>query len=664
MWEQAWLGYREIPNSTLKDYILKVSVSKAFKKDQRVNAALEEIQHACQEMFGEQMKVLEEGFAGPGLVIEQGKEAALTDEGYRLFEDMGQLKLVAQTGRGILYGVFAVIEAARLGKSIDGAKVESIPDNGFRMLNHWDNMDGSVERGYAGASFFFKENQILDTKRLKDYARLMASIGINGVVINNVNVKDEATYLITHKHFERLAEISQLFYTYGIQLYLSINYAAPMEIGGLDTADPFDEGVIAWWSEQSRQVFENIPYFGGYLVKADSEGRKGPFSYGRNQADGANMLAKAVAPFGGIIIWRCFVYNCQQDWRDLKTDRAKAGFEAFMPLDGVFDENVILQIKNGPMDFQVREPVSPLFGAMEKTNQMLEVQAAQEYTGQQRHVCYLIPMWKEVLEFDTRYHNRWGRVKDVISGKTYERRLGGMSAVSNMGDDPNWTGHDLAGANLYGFGKLAWNTDLDAQSIAYDWSVLTFGENEALTADIVTILMNSWLAYEGYTSPLGIGWMVNVSHHYGPSPDGYEYDRWGTYHRADLHAIGVDRTMAGTGYTGQYHPENSALYENIETCPNELLLFFHRIPYTYQLSTGKTLIQHIYDSHFEGAQEATQMCQRWKQNEALLSPHVFGRTLLRFEHQVEHAQLWRDVINSYFYRKCGIDDEKQREIYE
>ncbi len=524
-------------------------------------------------------------------------------------------------------------------------------------------MDGSIERGYSGNSFFFKNDEVLVDERTRMYARLAASVGINASVINNVNVKDMATYMITDKYFEKINRMAGIFAEYGIKFYMSLNYAAPMELGELDSADPLDENVKAWWMKKMKEVFGNIQNLGGFLIKADSEGRPGPFTYGRTHADGANMLADAVAPYGGIIVWRCFVYNCQQDWRDLKTDRARSGYDNFMGLDGTFRENVILQIKNGPMDFQVREPVHPLFGGLTKTNQMLEVQVAQEYTGQQRHVCYLIPMFKEVLSFKTYVKEELDTVEDIVSGKTFGQSNCGMAAVINTGDDENWTGHDLAAANFYGFGRLAFEPDLTAEEIAREWILLTFGSDREVMDTIQYILMNSWPTYEKYNAPLGIGWMVNPHEHYGPSVDGYEYDRWGTYHRADLHGIGVDRSHNGTGYATLYQPQNAEIYDDMEKCPDELILFFHHVPYDYVLRSGKTVLQHIYDTHFEGVEMVDEMVERFLALEGKIDEKRFERMKERLLHQKWHSREWRDQINSYFYRKTGIADQQGRTIY-
>jgi len=376
------------------------------------------------------------------------------------------------------------------------------------------------------------------------------------------------------------------------------------------------------------------------------------------------MLAEALEPFGGIIIWRAFVYNCLQDWRDLETDRAKAAYDNFMPLDGKFRDNVILQIKNGPMDFQVREPVSPLFGGMKNTNQILELQITQEYTGQQKHLCYLIPQWKEILQFDTYARGRGSTVERIVTGSVFPQKHTGFAGVVNVGNDHNWTGHTLAQANLYGYGRLSWNPELSAEEITDEWVRLTFGNEPGLIKTISRILLTSWEVYEKYTSPLGIGWMVNPGHHYGPSVDGYEYSPWGTYHRADHFGIGVDRTTEkGTGFTGQYYPENAKLYESMEKCPEELLLFFHHVSYTYHLKSGKTLIQHIYDTHFEGVEKVKEMIKCWQDMKGVIFDETYNHVLARLKIQLDHAREWRDVINSYFYRKSGISDELNRKIY-
>ena len=677
MYSSLWLNYEKllISNDVEKraaDILKNVCFVSCDGENRIFKSIKKEIETASEILLGEKSTIsFSDKKEQNALSVCLVREDKLGKEGFRIYSDDNAFTIEANDYNGLLYGTFEFIEMLRLGKLTKEVNIIKIPDNPLRMLNHWDNMTGDIERGYSGNSFFFADNKMLINDRTVMYARAVSSVGINAVVINNVNVKGEASYLISKKHYDDVRKLSELFADYGIRLFLSVNYALPLEYG-LESADPLDEKVCEWWKSKCVEIYENVPLLGGFLVKADSEGRPGPFTYGRNQADGANMLARAIAPFDGIIIWRCFVYNCKQDWRDEKTDRAKSGYDYFHSLDGKFEENVILQIKNGPMDFQVREPISPLFGGLENTNQMLEVQIAQEYTGQQRHVCFLIPWFKEILAFNT--HMKEASVADIVSGRVMGNKNAGMTAVCNTGDDYNWTGHDLAGANLYGFGKLAFDTSLSATDIAANWARLylsqAIGESsfakkngEKIVNTVKEILMKSWPVYEKYNAPLGIGWMVVPGIHYGPDVDGYEYSPWGTYHKADLHAIGRDRTDNGTGYVSQYREENKKMYENVETCPEELLLFFHRLPYNYVLKNGKTVIQHIYDTHFEGADEAAKLLEEWKSLEGLISKDVYERALERFIHQAEHSKEWRDVINSYFFRKTGIKDLQGREIY-
>ncbi|MGG4035625.1 alpha-glucuronidase family glycosyl hydrolase [Paenibacillus cisolokensis] len=608
---------------------------------------------------------------GPDSAHTDGGEAdaPASPDGYRIrtiYRDGGEyIRIAGESPGGALYAVFHFLRLLATGSGIEALDIAEAPACKLRMINHWDNMDGSVERGYAGRSIFFRNGEVLaSSPRIRDYARLMASIGLNGIAINNVNVHRLESSLITERLLPDVAAIAELFREYGIRLFLSVNYASPVELGELPTADPLDRRVAEWWMRRAADIYRHIPDFGGFVVKADSENRPGPFTYGRDHADGANMLADALAPYGGLVLWRCFVYNCRQDWRDRTTDRARAAYDHFKPLDGRFRDNVVLQIKNGPMDFQVREPVSPLFGAMERTNQIMEFQITQEYTGQQRHVCYLIPQWKEILDFDTLLKGEGSTVKAIAAGQVHPYTHCGITAVSNVGDDDNWTGHLLAQANLYGYGRLIWNPELAAAEIAEEWTRLTFGADPEVLSVVTGLLLESWPIYEQYTSPLGVGWMVKPHVHYGPDVDGYEYSKWGTYHFADCRGIGVDRTQAsGTGYTAQYESANAERYERLETCPDELLLFFHHVPYTHRLQSGKTVIQHIYDTHFEGVERLQYWIGRWAELEGKIDADRFGHVNERLKEQLDSAKEWRDVINTYFYRKSGIADERGRVIY-
>ncbi len=597
------------------------------------------------------LRELREGLAALGAAPGSGclrlREEPGEGEGWTLTWE-GEDVVLAGPGRGLLYASFTLLEKLALGQEI--LPETSAPRYPLRMLDHWDNADGTIERGYAGNSFFFREGRPVCDARTRDYARLLASVGLNGCCLNNVNVFGEALELITGKYDGVLREIGDTLEEYGVGLWLCVNFAAPLDQGGLPTADPLDPEVRTWWQETCDRLFAAVPNLKGFLVKADSEGRPGPQTYGRTQAEGANMLGSAVKPHGGTILWRCFVYNCTQDWRDGKTDRARAQYDTFAPLDGAFGENVLLQAKNGPVDFQVREPVSPLLLRLERTRSIVEFQLAQEYTGQQWHVCYLAPLMKEVLDFT----GSRGRVKDRISA---------VSAVSNTGEDFNWCGHDLAAANLYAFGRLCWDPDSDARALAREWICLTYGPDPVVEDAVTDILMRSREVYEQYTSPLGLGWLCWPPTHYGPSPDGFEYDRWGTYHKATCREIGVERGTGGTGYSEQYGPELGALYGNMDTCPEELLLFFHRVPYGYRMKDGRTLLQRIYDDHFAGFAAAEEMARAWDGLEGRVPEDAFRRVRERFREQVRSAREWRDIINSWLYRLTLIPDEGGREIY-
>lgn len=598
------------------------------------------------------------------LIYEISKNDKLGSEGFTISKKNQSILISANTTKGLLYGCFHLYQELVVGKEVPDV-FSSVPDQSIRILNHWDNFDGSIERGYAGDSIFYKDNKFRHNyDKLREYARLITSMGINAISINNVNVHKRETFFITGTYLEEIKAIAEIFHQYGIDIYLSVNFAAPVTVGGLENADPVDAAVAKFWREIADGIYKVIPYFGGFLIKADSEGEPGPFTYGRNHDEGANMLARALRPHGGRVIWRCFVYNCLQDWRDRSIDRAKAAYDNFIALDGKFDDNVILQIKNGPIDFQVREPVSPLFGALKKTNHILEVQITQEYTGHQKHICYLLPMWKEILDFDTKYPVDRSQVKDVIRNQSLNIKDSGIAAVANVGMDNNWTGHKLAQVNLFGFGKVAWDNSLSSEEIVDEWLALTFNLNDKDKAIIAEIILTSYRTYEDYTAPLGIGFMVRPNHHYGPDVDGYEYDRWGTYHFADRDGIGVERTLAnGTGYTRQYSDEKFAEYENLATCPDELVIFFHHLPYTHVLHSKKTIIQHIYDTHFEGYDKVEKYIEMWKQLGDVLDKESYQNVAERLEEQRRCARDWKDQINTYFYRKSGIPDALGRKIY-
>jgi len=592
------------------------------------------------------------GYANKGAEINLSISESLGPEAYAIKGSLDGITVTGGCTSGLLYGVYGLLSRLQRGQTgFDDNAKPAVPK---RILNHWDNIDGSVERGYAGRSLFFCSGEIgYNTARLEDYARLLASIGINEICMNNVNVYYESAKLIT----DRLPEVTRsadIFRPFGIRLIIAIHFESPVLLGGLTTADPLDESCAKWWKDAAANVYRHIPDLAGFLVKADSEFRAGPMSMGRTQAEGSNLIAQALKPHGGTVYWRCFVYNCMQDWRDTVTDRPMAAYKYFYPLDGQFADNVVLQIKHGPSDFQVREPNSPLLGAMENTRQILELQVTQEYTGQQKDLYATAVQWEEIFDHPV--------TDKLVTRDLMGNKIEALVAVANTGNDVNWTGHLLAQANLYALGRMAWDPNLTAAEIINEWAHLTFGSD--LQKPIAQMVLKSRAVYEKYNAPLGIGWMVNINHHYGPSVDGYEYMKWGTYHRADTKAIGVDRTTAGTGFTAQYHPHVQAMYENKETCPEEIMLYFHRLPYDYVLKSGQTLLQYIYDTHFEGVEEVEEFIQTWEALKDRLPEGAYTSVRQRFDMQLANAIEWRDVVNSYFYRKTGIADAKGRKIYE
>jgi alpha-glucuronidase len=570
------------------------------------------------------------------------------------------LVVTGKTDRAVLYGVFALLSKIGRNESVSPLNEMQQPYAAIRWVDQWDNLDGSIERGYAGRSFFFEQGKVrADMTRVGEYARLLASIGINACTINNVNA-DVRT--LETDFLPQIARIADEFRPWGVRLSLAVDLSSPKSIGGLDTFDPIDPQVAAWWKAKADQIYKLVPDFTGFVVKADSEGRSGPSAYGRTHADAANVIARAMAPHGGIVLYRAFVYNHHLDWHNPKADRAKAAYDNFRPLDGQFDKNVVLQIKYGPIDFQAREPVSPLFGGLRQTNEAVELQVTQEYTGQQRHLVYLVPLWKEALDFDLRVEANHTPVKQLASGRVFHQPLGGFVAVVNAGMDENWLAHPFAMANLYGFGRLAWVASLSAKQIAEEWARLTFGNDPAVVKTATEINLASWRTYEEYTGPLGAQTLTDIlGSHYGPGIESSEENGWGQWHRADHAGIGVDRAMAtGTEYTGQYPPDVAEMYESVQSTPDELVLFFHHVPYTHVLHSGKTVIQHIYDSHYEGASRVEEFAREWSLLEGRVDHDRYEDVLRRLEYQTGHAIVWRDAICNYFLRLSSIPDAHGR----
>jgi len=593
----------------------------------------------------------------------------LEPDGYWVYwngsDDHRMLFIAGADQPGVLYGAFAFLSLRNVfgpnfvQLNLHKHPLRSHPAFNIRWVDEWDNPDGSIERGYAGRSIFFEGGNVRDDLApVAEYARLLASVGINGCNVNNVNA---APQLLTHESLQGLARIANTMRPWGVHLAISVAIASPQTIGGLATFDPLDPAVKAWWTAKVNEIYALIPDFAGFTVKADSEGQPGPASYGRTPADAANLLATALQPHGGVVLYRAFVYNHHADWRDPKADRARAAYDIFHPLDGKFAPNVIVQIKEGPIDFQAEEPVSPLFAGLRHTSQAMEVEITQEYTGQQRHLVYLAPMWKQVLDFDLRADAQSTPVNEILAGKSFHQPLGGMVGVAGVGRDA-WLGSPLAMANLYAFGRLAWNPDLTPDEIAAEWTRQTISTDPEVVATVDKMLMQSWPAYVNYTGPLGTQTLTDITgSHYGPNIESSENNGWGQWHRDDRLGIGMDRTVAtGTGYVGQYPPEVATIYESLETTPDNLLLFFHHVPYTHRLHSGKTIIQYIYDSHYEGAAQAAEFVNEWASLKGRIDDKLYDDVHARLEYQAGHAIVWRDAIVQYFLKQSGIPDDKGR----
>lgn len=579
--------------------------------------------------------------------------------------------ILGQNERGALYGAFEYLSQLAQGNLTTTTTTNttttytSIPNQPIRWINQWDNLDGSIERGYGGASIFFAEGTVKpDLTRAAQYARLAASIGLNGIVVNNVNADEK---LLNATNIAGLGRIADVFRPYGVQLGISLNFASPNAT--LGTFDPLDPAVIAWWTNITDVLYQTVPDLAGYLVKGDSEGQPGPLSYNRTLADGANLFAKPLQPYGGVVMYRAFVYNDKLNESDWYADRAKAAVDYFQPLDGDFDENVVVQIKYGPIDFQVREPTSPLFANLRETNAAIELEVAQEYLGQQCHLVYLAPLWKTILDFDLRVDNQTTLVRDIISGQRFNRGLSGSAAVVNVGTNTTWLGSHLAMSNLYAYGRLAWDPSQDPEDILKDWTRLTWSADETVVETLTEMSMQSWPAYENYTGNLGIQTLTNIlGNHYGPKPQSQDNNGYCQWTRADATSVGMDRTVFngtgnGTGYSGQYPPEIYNLYEDIMTTPDDLLLWFHHVNWTHRLrSSGKTVIQHFYDAHYAGAETAQGFVGLWEnlQGKPGIDDERFDDVLYRQVYQAGHSLVWRDSIVNFYYNMTSIPDENGR----
>lgn len=570
-------------------------------------------------------------------------------EGYMLTDS----SIIASSSIGILYGAYDLLRLQETGNLSHLSKTEK-PAVNLRILNHWDNLDGSIERGYAGKSIWKWDEIILDKagefknisknlrNRLITYARSNASIGINGAVLNNVNASPQ---MMTSEYLHKVKVIADIFRPYGIRVYLSINFASPMALGYTKTADPLDMKVQLWWKKKAKEIYASIPDFGGFLVKANSEGQPGPGDYHRSHADGANMLADALKPFGGIVMWRSFVYGANHKGED----RVKQAVSEFKYQDGKFRDNVILQSKNGPLDFQPREPYAPIFDNIHQTPQIAELQITQEYLGQSKHLVYLAPMWKEFFRFVS------------------PDKLKGIAGVSNIGDDANWCGHPFSQANWYAFGRLAWNPSISSEEIAHEWLILTYGcKDERFTKPVEMMMLTSREACVNYMMPLGLHHIFKFDHHYGPEPDGFKAEyplEWCPvyYHQADSNGIGFNRSSDGTDAVGQYPEPYRSLYDNLATCPEEYLLWFHHVPWNYRMKSGSTLWEELCMRYNMGVSMVETYRDYWHTStKEYMKDHIteWEMTDSLLNVQLASAKEWRDVCLKYFqtFSKMNIDE--------
>jgi alpha-glucuronidase len=570
-------------------------------------------------------------------------------EGYilrRIVHDGGHRTLiVANREQGLLYGAFALLRHLQTHQSLDQLKIISAPKIERRLLNHWDDLNRHVERGYAGFSLWewFYLPEIRDP-RYRDYARACASLGINGAVLTNVNANAQ---ILTAPYLAKVKALAEEFRPWGLRVYLTARFSAPIEIGGLKTADPLDPAVAAWWREKSAEIYRAIPDFGGFLVKANSEGQPGPQDYKRTHADGANLIADALAPFNGIVMWRAFVYS-----PDNNDDRVKQAVTEFGPLDGKFRQNVIVQIKNGPLDFMPREPFSPLFGAMPQTRLAAELQITQEYLGQSTQLAYLAPLWKEVLDTDTYARGPGTSIASIIDGSAKLQHPSVIAGVANTGTDRNWTGHLLAQANWYAFGRLAWDHSLGSEAIAGEWTRLTFGHDEATVAAITRMLLGSRETVVNYSMPLGLTHIMAEGNHYGPGPwvDKLARADWTAvyYHRADEKGIGFDRTAAGSNALAQYAPEWRKVWGDPTTCPENLLLWFHHVSWDHQMKSGRPLWDELCLRYQQGVDEVRAMQRTWDSLKGRIDNERFTHVQQRLARQELDARDWRDACLLYF----------------
>jgi alpha-glucuronidase len=653
-----WMRYKQVENAKILQQYRNIITGLAVTgTTTTINIAKEELLKGLQGLLGKPIPVLTYLKNNTISIFKKpvGRHENISinynelgSEGFAIYSFNGNIKnntiITANTDIGVLYGVFHFIRLLQTQQDITKLNIVSSPKLKLRLLNHWDNLNRTVERGYAGFSIWNWHTlpDYID-KRYIDYARANASIGINGTVLTNVNAN--AT-ILTKPYLEKVKALANLFRPYGIKVYLTARFSGPIEIGNLKTADPLNEEVQHWWKNKVKEIYSYIPDFGGFLVKANSEGQPGPQDYKRNHADGANMLADAVAPFGGIIMWRAFVYNPESN------DRFKQAHDEFQPLDGKFRKNVLVQVKNGPIDFQPREPFSPLFSAMPQTPLMMEFQLTQEYTGQGTHLFYAAPMFKEVLNTDTYSNGKGSTVSKVIDGSLDNHTLSGMAGVSNIGNDINWCSQPFSQANWYALGRLSWDYNVSAEQIAAEWIKQTFTNDKKTVSALSNIMMNSHEALVNYMTPIGLTHIMYNGHHYGPMPWGNTLNRpdWNPvyYHKADSIGIGFDRTSTGTNALAQYRPEVNNKFSNLNSCPDEYLLWFHHISWGYKMHSGRTVWDELCYKYNSGVDSVKSFIAQWNKVEKNIDAERHSQVKQLMNIQLKDAIWWRNACLLYF----------------
>ncbi|MDR0823988.1 MAG: alpha-glucuronidase [Prevotella sp.] len=673
---RLWLRYEPLPSVQMEKYKYLIYIAKD-EKSATLDIAANELSVAWEGFSGKRLSLasLQNGAVVIGTSKSKNIKALLPKEELEALKGESFLiRSVKKGGNnytviasakevGTLYGVFHFIRLVQMDEGFGHLDIKEAPKYAIRILNHWDNLDRTVERGYAGHSLW-KWEELPNTlsPRYKEYARANASIGINATVLNNVNASPE---ILTENYLVKVKALADVFRPYGIKVYLAVNFSSPKEIGGLSDSDPLNPEVAKWWKNKVKEVYSLIPDFGGFLVKANSEGLPGPQDYGRTHADGANILADALNPYGGVVMWRAFVYSTGDE------DRAKQAYLEFVPLDGQFRDNVIIQIKNGPVDFQPREPFSPLFGALNKTPEMVEFQITQEYLGFSNHLVYLAPLFKETLDSDTYSNGSGSTVAKITDGTLRPDKLTAISAVANIGEDANWCGHHFAQANWYAFGRLAWNHQLSAERIADEWIRMTFSRNNEFVDPVKSMMLTSRETVVDYMMPLGIHHVFAFGHHYGPEPwcdvPGARPD-WlpKYYHKADSTGLGFNRTSTGSNAVSQYFSPLNGIYNDISRCPENLLLWFHHVPWDYKMKDGKTMWDNLCYKYDSGVRQIREYQKIWDRIEPYIDARRFGEVQSKLKIQAHDAVWWKDACLLYFqtFSKRPVPYDIERPVYE